>query len=668
MTAFGRAAACSALGWVMGAVLATPLAALAAAPTPLDEARCQAPVAREQPPSSEAARALEQGNQLASEDDLDAASDAYRNAALLAREGGEDRLALLADANALRVAIDAGRYDGIDVELESVEAAAAAIERPTARARLQIHVARSWTRLAEQRPLQATDYGRRAVALLQAAEASAIDAGDQRLRSYALGNRAELYERAGRGADALALNRRALFAAQQADAQDARYRWEWALGRLAREQGDVEGAIHAYRRAVSTLAELRSRTAFGSRDSEYSFRVGVEPVYSGLVDLLLTNAAVVVTPGLREALLAEARDTVEAQKAAELRDYFEDPCLSDQRKQTPDEIPGTVVVYPILLDDRVEFIVSAEGTIESYLAPVGPVKFVEEIRNFRRTLGKRTTRQYLRPAANLYDWMIRPFQAAVALEELEALVFVPGGALRTVPFGALYDKETGEYLIEKVPVAVTPGLTLTNPRPIDRNHVQLLSAGLSESVQGYPALESVSGELVSVNENFPGDVLLNAEFVVDRFARSISEQPFGIVHIASHAEFSSEISESFLLAWDRKLTMNQLSAIVGTTKFRERPLELLTLSACQTAAGDDRAALGLAGVALRAGARSALATLWSVNDQASAELVAEFYRLLANPEISRARALQRAQIKILRMHHYRHPGYWAPYLLISSWL
>jgi CHAT domain-containing protein len=114
--------------------------------------------------------------------------------------------------------------------------------------------------------------------------------------------------------------------------------------------------------------------------------------------------------------------------------------------------------------------------------------------------------------------------------------------------------------------------------------------------------------------------------------------------------------------------MDQLSALVSTTRFRERGLELLTLSACQTAAGDDRAALGLAGVALRAGARSALATLWSVNDEVAAELLSVFYTGLGDASVSRASALQKAQIKVLRTQSYEHPIYWSPYLLISSWL
>ena len=128
-------------------------------------------------------------------------------------------------------------------------------------------------------------------------------------------------------------------------------------------------------------------------------------------------------------------------------------------------------------------------------------------------------------------------------------------------------------------------------------------------------------------------------------------------------------SDNFLLAYDGRVSMDQLAAMVGATRFRaEQPLELLTLSACESAAGDDRAALGLAGVALRAGARSALATLWSVNDQATAEFVVAFYRQWNDPQRSRAEALQYAQIELLSTRHYRHPGYWAPYLLINSWL
>jgi len=150
--------------------------------------------------------------------------------------------------------------------------------------------------------------------------------------------------------------------------------------------------------------------------------------------------------------------------------------------------------------------------------------------------------------------------------------------------------------------------------------------------------------------------------------KELQEKPFSIVHIASHGQFDSDVNKTFVLTFDDKLTMDHLEQTVGRLRFRENALELLTLSACQTAAGDDRAALGLAGVAIKAGARSALATLWFIDDQASSELIAEFYQQLQKPTISRARALQRAQVKLLSNWRYEHPGYWAPFLLLNNWL
>jgi CHAT domain-containing protein len=150
--------------------------------------------------------------------------------------------------------------------------------------------------------------------------------------------------------------------------------------------------------------------------------------------------------------------------------------------------------------------------------------------------------------------------------------------------------------------------------------------------------------------------------------QELQEKPFSIVHIASHGQFDSDVTKTFVLTFDDKLTMDRLEQMVGRLRFREDALELLTLSACQTAAGDDRAALGLAGVAIKAGARSALATLWFIDDQASAELVTEFYRQLQNPALSRAKALQQAQLKLLSNSRYEHPTYWAPFLLLNNWL
>jgi CHAT domain-containing protein len=225
-----------------------------------------------------------------------------------------------------------------------------------------------------------------------------------------------------------------------------------------------------------------------------------------------------------------------------------------------------------------------------------------------------------------------------------------------------------EFLVQQYATAITPGLNLTDPRPLRRDPVRVLALGLTDSVQDFPGLPYVSGELKEIHQLLGGRSLLNQDFVVARVEEELRREPFSIVHIASHGHFGKNVEDTFLLAFDARLTMDRLADYVGLFRFREQPLDLLTLSACETAAGDDRAALGLAGIAIRAGARSALATLWHVSDPASYRLVVDFYRHLQNPGVSRAFALQAAQLALLKDPRYDHPCYWAPFLLINNWL
>ncbi len=175
-------------------------------------------------------------------------------------------------------------------------------------------------------------------------------------------------------------------------------------------------------------------------------------------------------------------------------------------------------------------------------------------------------------------------------------------------------------------------------------------------------------ELSTIGNLYGSEPLLDEQYLRSRVQEKLQEEPFSIVHIASHGQFRSNADETFLLTFDGKLSLDQQDDMIGLLRFREEPLELLTLSACQTAVGDDRAALGLAGIAIKAGARSALATLWYISDQASSQLVGMFYENLQNPSFSRAAALREAQLRLMQDRRFRHPAYWAPFLLINNWL
>jgi len=226
------------------------------------------------------------------------------------------------------------------------------------------------------------------------------------------------------------------------------------------------------------------------------------------------------------------------------------------------------------------------------------------------------------------------------------------------------------FLVERFAFATAPGLTLIEPQALEsKKSLQVMLSGITESVDNFPPLPFVGDELADLQTIFAGQsVMVDREFRVANFEQQMRNKPYSIVHIASHGQFDSDPKKSFLLAYDGRLSMDGLEGVMKLARFRDDPVELLTLSACRTAAGDDRAALGIAGVAVKAGARSALATLWYVNDQASSMLVTDFYRQLREPGVSKAKALAIAQRAVIADERFRHPGYWAPFLLIGNWL
>jgi CHAT domain-containing protein len=505
------------------------------------------------------------------------------------------------------------------------------------------------------------------------AEKTAEEIHDDRALSYALGYRGELYQMEGKSDDALVLTRHAAILAEQLKSPDILFRWDWQIARILALQKKREPAIAAYQSAVAVLQSIRHDMSlhFGNNVYRSSFRDAAGSVYFELADLLLQRADDDKTDAEIQKDLFDARDTAEDLKAAELEDYFQDDCANLLKaKVTKIAAISTTaaVVYIIPLPDRTEILVQMpSGRIERVKSPATAAQIEDTAKAFRVNLEKRTTDEYIEQATQLYDWLIKPLLALVDNGKIDTLVFVPDGALRTIPMAALNDGD--HFLIEKFAVATTPGLTLMEPRPLTAQKSNLIINGLSESVQGFPALDYVPNEVKKLNALYGGPELMNAKFTQPNVDKEFASDTYSIVHIASHGHFDNDARKTFVLTYDGKLTLDQLEQMIRPSQIKDQPVELLTLSACQTAAGDDRAALGLAGIAVKAGARSAFATLWFVNDEASSMLVADFYTNLHNvPGISKAQALQKAQIKLLSDPRYEHPCYWAPYLIIGNWL
>lgn len=233
-----------------------------------------------------------------------------------------------------------------------------------------------------------------------------------------------------------------------------------------------------------------------------------------------------------------------------------------------------------------------------------------------------------------------------------------------MPFSALHDGQ--HFLIEKYALGIVPALNLVRTGETREKSGHALLCGLSETGEGFLPLKRVKEELDAVRRITRGKVLLNEEFTTENLEAEIRKRNYDILHIASHATFGGTLETTFLLTSDGRLTTDGLARIAGLRKYQEKEPELLVLSACETATGNERAAFGLAGVALKAGAKSALATLWPVTDQAAFLAVREFYRRM-NAGMSKAKALQHAQQKLLKESEYDHPAFWAPFLLIGNW-
>lgn len=490
---------------------------------------------------------------------------------------------------------------------------------------------------------------------------------DKRAESYALGTLGKLYEQQQQWIDAQNLTEQALQLSQTINSTDITYQWQWQLARILEARGEIPNAIAANQEAVNNLQLLRTDLAAINPDVQFSFRESVEPIYRNLVKLLLTSSTKTAKPSQNN--LKQARDVIESLQQAELENFFRAACLEASPKQIDEIDRAAAVIYPIILSDRLSVILAISGQPLDYYETQLPQQSIETtLEELFQSLNPAFSSQIrLQKSQQVYDWLIRPAQTTLEKNKITTLVFVLDGFLRNVPMTALYDGQ--KYLIEDYRVAIAPGLQLLEPQILEKETFTAVTAGVSESNQGFSALPGVKVELSEIATAVPASQLLNQEFTRTRFEQQIEETPAPVVHLATHGQFSSNPDETFVLAWDAPIKVQEFQNLLRSRQRGEtNPIELLVMSACQTAAGDKQASLGLAGMAVRSGARSTIATLWAVKDESTALLMTEFYRELAETQLNKSEALRQAQISLLKSSKFQHPFYWAPFILVGNWL
>ncbi len=500
--------------------------------------------------------------------------------------------------------------------------------------------------------------------LLAQSVQTARELQDPRAEAYGLSEMGQLYARLGQLDEGIQLIRQSLAIAEQLEAKDITAQSAWKLGRLLKEKGDRTSAIASYSEAVNALQALRGDLVAVNQDVQFSFRESVEPVYRELVALLLDN-----NPD--QPALMKVRELIEGLQIAELDNFFREACLDAQPKQIDQIDRNAAVLYSIVLSDRVAVVASTsdpQQPLRYFSSPIKPGEAEAGVKDLLASLHPASSRESrLAVSQKLYDWLIRPVEASGALKDRQTLVFVLDGLLRKVPVAALHDGK--QYLIEKYSVALSPGLRLMSAQHLAKQQVRAVVAGISEAREGFNALPSVVGEVGDISKATAGTALLNQNFTTQSLANRVQGNSANLVHLATHGQFSSNLDETFLLTWNGRMNIRELSELLRNRDSGQKDaLELLVLSACDTAAGDDRAVLGLAGLAVKSGARSTLASLWPVKDEVAARLMTRFYEELKQPNMTKAEALRRSQLALLKDKDYDDPFFWSSFVLVGNWL
>ncbi|OUC11685.1 MAG: hypothetical protein B0A82_26150 [Alkalinema sp. CACIAM 70d] len=496
--------------------------------------------------------------------------------------------------------------------------------------------------------------------LLEKTVRSAQQLQDQQAEAHALNQWSQWYQRTQQWNEAKTLSQQSLQLARQIQANDIIAQSTWQLGKLNRIQGNRSEAISDYTEAVKALQAMRGDLVAVNPDMQFSFRESVEPVYRELVALLLEGQP-------SQENLVHARDLIESLQVAELDNFFREACL-DKTQQIDQIDPTATVVYPIILPDRLAIIHSTAGQPLRYYSTPKPQAEVEQtLTEMLAALSPvSNVKDRNRLSKQLYDWLIRPAEEAQALKNTKTLVFVLDGRLRNIPMAALYDGK--QYLIEKYAVTLSPGLQLMASQSLNPNQIDAIVGGISESRSGFAALPGVEAEVKKISKTVPSSTLFNQQFTGQALSQEVNNSQANVVHLATHGQFSSRMEDTFLLTWDGQVNVKELSELLkkrqgDTTK----PIELLVLSACDTATGDDRAVLGLAGLAVKSGARSTIASLWPVKDNAASQLMTNFYQQLRKPGISKAEALRQAQLELIQKTDFRDPFFWSAFVLVGNW-
>ncbi|MBW4458105.1 MAG: CHAT domain-containing protein [Nostoc indistinguendum CM1-VF10] len=458
--------------------------------------------------------------------------------------------------------------------------------------------------------------------------------------------------------------------AQSIHAWDIAYQWQQELGNLYKKQGKFKQALEAYSAAINNLSKLRDSLSASNADLQFSFSEKVQPVYRDYMRLLLASP----NPNLEQVI-----QTNERLQIAELENFLKCGKLDLVALNELQNLPSApAVIHIVDLGSRIEILVqSPDKSLHHHSVDSKPVK--EHIENLLKNLQDKKLVNtdesvLLQPSQALYSLLIVPIKKYLPLSG--TLVFTLDKSFQSLPMALLHDGK--DYLFQNYSIAVTLGSRVRQPKALSKEQLKVLIAALSKVSPSFndpnapkdlKALPGVEQEVADIKKQTTfSTTLLNENFTSPRLEKELSTVNFPIVHLTTHAQFSSDPHRTVILAYEKAINVLKFDRLLrNKTQADVDGIELLVLSACQTAKGNKRSTLGIAGVAAQAGARSTLATLWLVDTDSTTQLMSEFYKELRKG-VPKAEALRQAQLSLLSNPDYTHPYYWAAFVLVGSWL
>jgi CHAT domain-containing protein len=528
---------------------------------------------------------------------------------------------------------------------------------------------------------QATQILTPAIATAHTLKNTRIEAAAEVLLADVYGLSADLKHTSNQWAAVETLSQRAMQLIQVEDAPDLILRAQQQYARSLIKQSKTTAAQAACRVAASTLQANRSNLVAIDQDVQYSFLESVDPFYRECVTTLLPQGS----EARIQDNLKDARNLIEALQLAELDNFFRESCI-EGRKTGIDTLVedqkslNTAVIYPILLSKREVGVIAKLPNIKelqyysSGLLNENVEKVLFQLSTQITDISQSRGYQTQALSKTVYDWLIAPLRQQ--LKTVDTLVFVPDAAFRNVPMAALYDGQ--RYLIDDFAIALSPGLQLIKPQTNDQTILSAIGAGLIDVPDKYQLNKfpkaAIDQEFNSMRKAgiLSQEPLLENAFTSLELANQLEKSSFNVVHLSTHAGFSSQKDKTYVLMANGRVNVDEFSAVLRKRVEQQKgAIELLVLSACQTVSGDNRAALGLAGIAIKSGARSTLATLWTVDTAATASFIESFYQEYVNSATrtakqTKAKAVQTAQIRLKQ--ETNDPSIWASYVLVGNWL